>query len=119
MQIDNCMADRFSMNTIFQVFRRTQLDTDCFSDIFDVHIAVILLWCGYVDFMVNIMLDCFIPDPQAAVWKRLVFSGASTAKQLQSFLDSNIYHRQGQYRDQTDPSYSSQTQIPTTDPDYR
>ncbi|XP_052708586.1 uncharacterized protein LOC128183562 isoform X10 [Crassostrea angulata] len=34
-------------------------------------------------------------DPQAAVWKRLVFSGASTAKQLQSFLESNIYHRQG------------------------
>ena len=55
MQIDNCMVDRFSMNTILQVFIRTQLDTDCFSDIFDVHIAVIhvLLWCGCVDFMVN------------------------------------------------------------------
>lgn len=37
----------------------------------------------------------FFSDPQAAVWKRLVFSGASTAKQLQSFLESNIYHRQG------------------------
>ena len=27
--------------------------------------------------------------------KRLVFSGASTAKQLQQFVESNIYHRQG------------------------
>lgn len=27
--------------------------------------------------------------------KRLVFSGASTAKQLQQFVEANIYHRQG------------------------
>lgn len=30
-----------------------------------------------------------------SVCKRLVFSGASTAKQLQQFVESNIYHRQG------------------------
>jgi len=29
------------------------------------------------------------------VTKRLVFSGASTARQLQTFVESNIYHRQG------------------------
>ncbi|CAL1527205.1 unnamed protein product [Lymnaea stagnalis] len=34
-------------------------------------------------------------DPQLSVCKRLVFSGASTAFQLQQFIDSNIYHRQG------------------------
>ncbi|GFN75495.1 dynein beta chain, ciliary [Plakobranchus ocellatus] len=34
-------------------------------------------------------------DPQVSVCKRLVFSGASTALQLQQFVDSNIYHRQG------------------------
>lgn len=27
--------------------------------------------------------------------KRLVFSGASSAKQLQQFVEVNIYHRQG------------------------
>lgn len=44
---------------------------------------------------VTYSFDFFFSDPQAAVWKRLVFSGASTAKQLQTFLESNIYHRQG------------------------
>ncbi|XP_035829673.1 dynein heavy chain 5, axonemal isoform X2 [Aplysia californica] len=34
-------------------------------------------------------------DPQLSVCKRLVFSGASTALQLQQFIDSNIHHRQG------------------------
>ena len=36
-----------------------------------------------------------IPDAGESVCKRLVFSGASTAKQLQQFVESNIYHRQG------------------------
>ncbi|XP_055889445.1 dynein axonemal heavy chain 8-like isoform X4 [Biomphalaria glabrata] len=34
-------------------------------------------------------------DPQLSVCKRLVFSGASTARQLQEFIESNIHHRQG------------------------
>ncbi|XP_059166583.1 dynein axonemal heavy chain 8-like [Physella acuta] len=34
-------------------------------------------------------------DPQISVCKHLVFSGASVALQLQQFIDSNIYHRQG------------------------
>ncbi|XP_052089132.1 uncharacterized protein LOC127725852 isoform X10 [Mytilus californianus] len=34
-------------------------------------------------------------NPQISVCKKLVFSGASSAKQLQSFIESNIYHRQG------------------------
>jgi len=29
------------------------------------------------------------------VTKRLVYSGASTAGQLQQFLEANVYHRQG------------------------
>ncbi|XP_053397319.1 dynein axonemal heavy chain 5-like isoform X6 [Mercenaria mercenaria] len=34
-------------------------------------------------------------DSAESVCKRLVFSGASTAKQLQQFIEANIYHRQG------------------------
>ncbi|XP_052807484.1 dynein axonemal heavy chain 5-like isoform X7 [Mya arenaria] len=34
-------------------------------------------------------------DSTTSVCKRLVFSGASTARQLQQFVESNIYHRQG------------------------
>lgn len=52
-------------------------------------------WQNSTRAQVAYSFDFFFSDPQAAVWKRLVFSGASTAKQLQSFLESNIYHRQG------------------------
>ncbi|XP_060567478.1 dynein axonemal heavy chain 5-like [Ruditapes philippinarum] len=34
-------------------------------------------------------------DSADSICKRLVFSGASTAKQLQQFIEANIYHRQG------------------------
>lgn len=34
-------------------------------------------------------------DPQAQVTKKLVYSGSSNARQLQSYIESNIYHRQG------------------------
>jgi len=34
-------------------------------------------------------------DSAESICKRLVFSGASTAKQLQQFIEVNIYHRQG------------------------
>ncbi|XP_074662754.1 uncharacterized protein LOC141915202 [Tubulanus polymorphus] len=34
-------------------------------------------------------------DSQTRVSKKLVYSGASTAKQLHQFIESNIYHRQG------------------------
>lgn len=30
-----------------------------------------------------------------AIHKKLVFSGASSAQQLQQFIESNIFHRQG------------------------
>ncbi|XP_041355189.1 dynein gamma chain, flagellar outer arm-like isoform X3 [Gigantopelta aegis] len=43
--------------------------------------------------LINDFIDA--QDPQLSVCKRLVFSGASTAKQLQQFIESNIYHRQG------------------------
>ena len=45
----------------------------------------------------NSVLLCFaiFLDAGESVCKRLVFSGASTAKQLQQFVESNIYHRQG------------------------
>ncbi|KAK6187606.1 hypothetical protein SNE40_005595 [Patella caerulea] len=36
-----------------------------------------------------------LQDQQTTICKRLVFSGASTASQLQQFMESNIYHRQG------------------------
>ncbi|OWF37572.1 Dynein heavy chain 5, axonemal [Mizuhopecten yessoensis] len=36
-----------------------------------------------------------IQDPQVSVCKRLVFSGASSAKQFQHFIEANIHHRQG------------------------
>ncbi|KAL4232681.1 hypothetical protein ACF0H5_007369 [Mactra antiquata] len=43
------------------------------------------------------LIDEFMDFQDAAdsVTKRLVFSGASTAKQLQQFIEANIYHRQG------------------------
>lgn len=34
-------------------------------------------------------------DPLTAVHKKLVFSGASQAKQLQQFIELNVFHRQG------------------------
>ena len=34
-------------------------------------------------------------DSQTHVTKKLVFSGASNAQQLQTFVESNIFHRQG------------------------
>ncbi|KAK3577475.1 hypothetical protein CHS0354_032326 [Potamilus streckersoni] len=43
--------------------------------------------------LINEFMD--VQDPQTSVCKRLVFSGASTSKQLQHFIESNIYHRQG------------------------
>lgn len=43
--------------------------------------------------LVNTFIDA--QDPQTSICKRLVFSGASTASQLQQFVESNIYHRQG------------------------
>ena len=48
--------------------------------------------CGKTT-MVNIFLNA--QDPTAQVTKRLVYSASSTAKQLQMFIQSNIYHRQG------------------------
>ena len=43
--------------------------------------------------LADVWLSC--PDPQTSISKRLVFSGASTAVQLQQFVETNIYHRQG------------------------
>ncbi|XP_076466964.1 uncharacterized protein LOC143298129 [Babylonia areolata] len=43
--------------------------------------------------LINTFID--VQDPQTSICKRLVFSGASTAGQLQQFVESNIYHRQG------------------------
>ncbi|CAH1799095.1 unnamed protein product [Owenia fusiformis] len=43
--------------------------------------------------MINDFLDS--QDSQSVVTKRLVFSGSSNAKQLQTYVESNIYHRQG------------------------
>ncbi|XP_023932047.1 dynein heavy chain 5, axonemal-like isoform X1 [Lingula anatina] len=43
--------------------------------------------------MVNEFIDA--QDNQVQIGKRLVYSGASTAKQLQQFIEANIYHRQG------------------------
>ena len=37
----------------------------------------------------------FITDPMTAIHKRLVFSGASSARQLQQFIELNVFHRQG------------------------
>lgn len=34
-------------------------------------------------------------DAMTAIHKRLVFSGASTSKQLQQFIELNVFHRQG------------------------
>ena len=41
-----------------------------------------------------VMLNLF-SDAGESICKRLVFSGASSAKQLQQFVEANIYHRQG------------------------
>ncbi|XP_071504103.1 dynein axonemal heavy chain 5-like [Diadema antillarum] len=43
------------------------------------------------------MINDFINtlDPGSQITKRLVFSGASTASQLQQFIEANIHHRQG------------------------
>ena len=46
--------------------------------------------CGKTT-MVNNFLNS--QDPQAQVMKRLVYSASSKAKQLQAFIQSNIYHR--------------------------
>ncbi|XP_070190368.1 uncharacterized protein [Littorina saxatilis] len=43
--------------------------------------------------LINTFID--VQDPQTSICKRLVFSGASTASQLQQFVETNIYHRQG------------------------
>ncbi|ESO89151.1 hypothetical protein LOTGIDRAFT_229063 [Lottia gigantea] len=43
--------------------------------------------------LINEFID--LQDQQTTICKRLVFSGASTASQLQQFIESNIYHRQG------------------------
>ncbi|XP_067674368.1 uncharacterized protein [Haliotis asinina] len=43
--------------------------------------------------LINSFID--VQDSQLSICKRLVFSGASTAKQLQQFVEANIYHRQG------------------------
>ncbi|XP_071818739.1 dynein axonemal heavy chain 5-like isoform X4 [Apostichopus japonicus] len=45
----------------------------------------------------TVMINDFINtlDPSDQVTKRLVFSGASTATDLQQFIETNIYHRQG------------------------
>jgi len=47
----------------------------------------------YCVVLADVWLSC--PDPQTSICKRLVFSGASTAMQLQQFVETNIYHRQG------------------------
>lgn len=44
----------------------------------------------------NKVLCLHFTDPQISVCKKLVFSGSSSAQQLQNFIESNIYHRQGQ-----------------------
>ncbi|KAF6030090.1 hypothetical protein EB796_011603 [Bugula neritina] len=43
------------------------------------------------------MINDFIStqDAMTAIHKRLVFSGASTSKQLQQFIELNVFHRQG------------------------
>ncbi len=43
--------------------------------------------------MVNDFLNS--QDPQAQILKKLVYSGSSTSRQLQQFIEANIYHRQG------------------------